>query len=130
MLHLLKTVLAAASNGNRDEVERAAQAARDAVASGPARAITALFAFGLLHQLDDAFAVAEAYYLREGAGPVPVRRTAGEPTINDLHRRVTQILFTPACAEMRADPRFLTLCKRAGLAAYWEKTGLQPDFLG
>jgi hypothetical protein len=88
-----------------------------------------LFALGLLHRVDDGFAVAEAYYLREGAGPVPLHSTDGEPAINDLHRRVTQILFTPACEEMRADPRFLGLCERAGLLAYWESTGLTPDFL-
>jgi DNA-binding winged helix-turn-helix (wHTH) protein len=129
MLQLLKTVISAASTGTAGEIERAAAAARQAAASGPARAIAALFALGLLHRVDDAFAVAEAYYLREGTGPVPLRPTDGEPAINDLHRRVTQILFTPACAEMRDDRRFLRLCERAGLAGYWEQTGLRPDFL-
>jgi hypothetical protein len=122
-------VIAAAAGGSSDGVERAATAARKAAASGPARAITALFALGLLHRVDDAFIVANAYYLREGSGPVPVRHTAGEPSINDQHRRLTQILFTPACAEMRQDSRFTTLCERAGLAAYWEQTGFEPDFL-
>jgi DNA-binding winged helix-turn-helix (wHTH) protein len=129
MLHLLNTVITAASQGSGEAAERAAVAARQAAATGPARAITALFALGLLHRVDDAFAVAEAYYLRHGAGPVPLRPTDGEPAINDLHRRVTQILFTPACAEMREDPRFLPLCERAGLTAYWQQTGLQPDFM-
>jgi DNA-binding winged helix-turn-helix (wHTH) protein len=127
-LQLLRTVIRAASSG-RDEGDRAFEAARQAAASGPARAISALFAAGLLHRVDDAFAIAQAYYLRQGTGPVPVRRTEGEPSINDQHRRVTQILFTPACAAMRADPRFLPLCERTGLAAYWEQTGLAPDFL-
>jgi tetratricopeptide (TPR) repeat protein len=128
-LLLLKNVVAAASHGSIDETDRAAEAARQAAASGPARAISALFALGLLHRVDDAFAVAEAYYLREGSGPVPVRRTRGEPSINDQHRRVTQILFTPACEEMRHDRRFLHLCERTGLVEYWDRTGLQPDFL-
>jgi DNA-binding winged helix-turn-helix (wHTH) protein len=129
MLQLLKLVIAAASHGGSAEIDRAATAARQAAASGPARAITALFALGLLHRVDDGFAVAEAYYLRGGPGPVPVRRTTGEPSINDQHRRVTQILFTPVCAEMREDTRFLRLCERTGLTAYWEQTRLQPDFL-
>lgn len=128
-LRLLRNVVAAASHGSIDEIDRAAEAAREAAASGPARAISALFALGLPHRVDDAFAVAEAYYLREGAGPVPVGRTRGEPSINDQHRRVTQILFTPACEEMRHDRRFLYLCERAGLVDYWNRTGLQPDFL-
>jgi len=129
MLRLLKTVISSSARGGRCETEQAARVAREAAASGPARAIAALFALGLLHQVDDAFEVAEAYYLRHGATPVPLRPTDGEPAINDLHRRVTQILFTPACAEMRDDGRFMPLCERAGLAAYWEQTGLQPDFL-
>ena len=128
-LNLLKMAMTAALSGSIDEVEHAATAARKAAASGPARAITALFALGLLRRVDDAFAVADAYYLREGSGPVPVRHTAGEPSINDQHRRLTQILFTPACAEMRDDSRFMTLCERAGLADYWEQTGFEPDFL-
>lgn len=128
-LQLLRTVVQAAAASDPSAIDRAAAAARKAAASGPARAIVALFALGLLHQVDDSFAVAEAYYLRQGPGPVPLHSTAGEPAINDLHRRVTQILFTPACEDMRADPRFLRLCERAGLVAYWEHSGLTPDFL-
>jgi DNA-binding winged helix-turn-helix (wHTH) protein len=126
---LLKLVIAAAASGRPEDADRAAEVVRAAAASGPARAIVALFALGLLAKVDDSFAVAEGYYLREGADPVPVRHTEGEPMINDLHRRVTQILFTPACADMRGDGRFLGLCERAGLTAYWEQTGLAPDFL-
>lgn len=128
-LKLLKVVLTAVAGGTAGDIDEAVATAREAAASGPARAIVALFGLGLLNRVDDGFAVAEAYYLREGSGPVPVRRTAGEPMINDLHRRVTQILFTPACAGMRDDQRFMRLCERAGLAAYWERTGLTPDFL-
>ena len=128
MLRLLKTVIAAACGGSA-EIERAAAVALQAAASGPARAITALFALGLLHRVDDGFTVAEAYYLRHGSGPGPLHSTQGELTTNDLHRRVTQILFTPACAEMRRDSRFLNLCERIGLSSYWEQTGLTPDFL-
>lgn len=71
-LGLLKLVIEAAADGSLAQVERAAAVARQAAASGPARAISALFALGLLHRVDDAFAVAEAYYLRSGPGPVPL----------------------------------------------------------
>jgi hypothetical protein len=128
-LQLLRMVIAAAQSCRPDAVDRAATVAREAAASGPARAISAMFALCLLGRIDDAFAVADAYYLRLGVGPVPVRRTEGEPSINDQHRRVTQILFTPVCARMREDPRFLPLCERAGLKHYWDQTGLTPDFL-
>jgi DNA-binding winged helix-turn-helix (wHTH) protein len=128
-MELLKVVIKAAASGSAGEMDRAAAVAVAAAASGPARAITALFALGLLNRLEDWFAVADGYYLRQGTGPVPVHRTTGEPSINDQHRRVTQILFTPACRQMREDPRFLGLCNRIGLSAYWEQTGFTPDFL-
>lgn len=128
-LRLLQAVIGAAASRTPDDVDRAAASARQAAAAGPARAITALFALGLLDRVDESFGVAEAYYLRRGAGPVPVRQTPGEPSINDQHRRVTQILFTPACARMREDARFMTLCESIGLAGYWQETGLEPDFL-
>ena len=38
-----------------------------------------------------------------------------EPSVNDQHRRVTQVLFTPAGAGMRSDPRFMEFCERIGL---------------
>ena len=129
MLQLLKVVVAAVAEGSPASIDQAAATARDAAASGPARAIAALFALGLLDRVDDSFAVADAYYLRQGAGPVPLHSTKGELATNDLHRRVTQILFTPACAEMRQHPRFARLCDRSGLTSYWEQTGLAPDFL-
>jgi DNA-binding winged helix-turn-helix (wHTH) protein len=129
MFHLLKSVITAVADGGQAALDGAADAARQAAASGPARAVAALFALGLLGRVDDAFAVAEAYYFRQGAAPVPLHSTRGELATNDLHRRVTQILFTPAGAAMRDDPRFVRLCERAGLTAYWEQTGLTPDFL-
>ena len=39
------------------------------------------------------------------------------------------MLFTPALTDMRADPRFMPMCARMGLAAYWEAEGVSPDFI-
>lgn len=128
-LRLLRMVLSAAANGSANALDEAAAVAGQAAQTGPAQAITALFALGLLQRTDDAFALAGAYYLRSGKGPVPVRHTDGEPSVNDQHRRVTQILFTPACAAMRDDARFARLCERVGLLAHWQQTGLAPDFM-
>ena len=58
-----------------------------------------------------------------------MRRVEGEPSINDQHRRVTQILFTPAFADARADSGFDRLCDRIGLSEYWDATGAPPDFV-
>jgi len=96
--------------------------------AGPAQAIASLFSAGLLQSREAIFEIAEAYYFRTGKVPVPMRHTAHELSVNDQHRRVTQILFTPVFEGMRDDPRFLSLCHRAGLSSYWDATGLRPDF--
>lgn len=128
-LRLLKLVVSAHTAGDAALGEQAARACSDAAARGPAQALGALNGLGLLGRVDEAFSVAGAYYHRAGAGPVPLRHTNEDPSINDQHRRVTQMLFTPAGAAMRSDPRFLPMCERMGLVVYWEQTGLAPDFL-
>lgn len=40
----------------------------------------------------------------------------------------TYILFRPGVAPARRDPRFMLLAKRAGLIAYWQQTGIWPEF--
>lgn len=129
-IRLLRTAVSASLSGRELAADEAAQACCAAAARGPAQALAAINGLGLLGRVDDLFDVAYAYYLRTGQGPVPMRRTSGEPSINDQHRRVTQALFTPACAGMRAErSRFLELCARMGLTDYWDTTGLRPDFL-
>ena len=129
-IELLRLPVAASLSDNASLTDEAARACSGAAVRGPTQAIAAMFGLGLLGRVDDLFDVAGAYYLRAGKGPVPMRRTSGEPSINDQHRRVTQALFTPACAVMRDErSRFLDLCARMGLTAYWESTGVAPDFL-
>ena len=129
-MSLLRLCVTAALDDNGSLADEAARACSGAAARGPTQAVAAMFGLGLLGRVDDLFDVAAAYYLRAGKGPVPMRRTTGEPSINDQHRRVTQVLFTPACAGMRdLRSRFLNLCARMGLTEYWESTGLAPDFL-
>ena len=40
----------------------------------------------------------------------------------------TTVLFSPATARMRRDPRFLTLAARTGLTDYWRASGTWPAF--
>lgn len=127
---LLRMSVRASLGENSPLVDEAARACSGAAMRGPAQAVAAMFGLGLLGRADALFDVATAYYLRAGKRPVPMRRTSGEPSINDQHRRVTQALFTPACADIRAErSRFIELCERMGLADYWASTGLTPDFL-
>jgi tetratricopeptide (TPR) repeat protein len=41
---------------------------------------------------------------------------------------ISDILFRPALASVRRDPRFMPLAKRVGLLDYWQKSGKWPDF--
>ena len=128
-LNFYRAVAAARATGDADALNRAAATSLEVAGSGPGWAIAAMFALGLLQRPREQLAVASAYYLREGPRPVPVRRVEGEPSINDQHRRVTQILFTPAFADARADSGFDRLCDRIGLSEYWDATGAPPDFV-
>jgi hypothetical protein len=42
---------------------------------------------------------------------------------------MTQWLFTPPVAALRADPRFRDICDGIGLTGYWRRRGLRPDYL-
>jgi DNA-binding winged helix-turn-helix (wHTH) protein len=129
MLGFLRTVLRAAAAdkpAGREEIRTASLAF---AATGPAAALAALFALGLSDQCHEQFEVLQAYYFHEGPAPVPSHHTASELSLNEQHRRLTQVLFTPVLASARRDRRFLLLCKRIGLADYWEESGLTPDFL-
>jgi DNA-binding winged helix-turn-helix (wHTH) protein len=128
MLQFLTVVASAAVSGEGARVQQAVDASCEASRRGPAQAVAALLALGLFQRVDEAFDVANGYYARLGGTPVPLRRVPDEPSINDQHRRVTQPLFTPAGAGMRADPRFDDLCRRIGLHAYWEDSGCEPNF--
>ena len=56
-------------------------------------------------------------------------KTRRTDELNDATWRInTQYLFTPPCAVMRADPRFLTLCEGMGLVDYWRSRGVRPDY--
>lgn len=79
-----------------------------------------------LGRIDMAVAVARRLYL--GRLPAAPRRTMlptiGLPAATDPP---TAALFMPPVAALFADPRFLSLTKDIGLAAYWRRTG-PPDF--
>ena len=41
---------------------------------------------------------------------------------------ISYMLFRPAYAGLRRDPRFMQVAKRIGLVDYWRKSGKWPDF--
>ena len=124
------TFTALADRGDREAHERAVTRNLRAAEMGPAQSLAAVMHLAALGEPDASLRVAEGYLLRRGVVSVGVHKTAADPSVTDQHRRVTQMLFLPVTANLRAHSRFLTLCEDMGLAAYWEAAGVVPDFLG
>ena len=74
-----------------------------------------------------AFEVTEGFLLWRGR--IVSKDQANGKRMDDYSRRMTQWLFTPPCALMRADPRFGKLCDEFGLTAYWRARNVKPDYL-
>lgn len=89
---------------------------------GAINAIRDACAFG---RLDEAFAVADAYYFNRGFS-VPDYPTPESGT--SLDERQTRFLFAPITRPMRADPRFIRLTGELGLERFWRETGIPPDY--
>lgn len=122
----LGALLAGAEARARSDAVRANVAAAQ---RGPPQSVAAVIHLAGLDAVDEAFAVSEGYLLRRGPLAVGVGKKPTDPAVTDQYRRVTQMLFLPVAACLRADPRFTSLCEEAGLADYWARSDLTPDFL-
>jgi DNA-binding winged helix-turn-helix (wHTH) protein len=111
-------------------VQAAAKAVVESAMSGPGASVNAILILSALGRLDEAFAVADGYLLRQGPHIMPLRYTRAQTWVNDQRHRKTMMLFVPATAPMRVDPRFIDLCRGAGFVDYWRQSGQWPDFLG
>ena len=129
IIDTLRAALAAAGT----KQPAAVGAAVDQVMAGVSRSVAAVVnGMMLLNHLgatDRAFDLARAYYLEQGPIIAAVSWRPGQPMIQDQRRRKTNMLFTPTAAAMRSDPRFMPLMQQMGLADYWDKRGIRPDFL-
>ena len=79
-----------------------------------------------LGEKDLAFEVTEGFLLWRGK--IVTTDQANGKKMDDYSRRMTQWLGSPRVAFMRADSRFLKLCKDFGLTAYWRARGVRPDY--
>jgi len=115
--------------GNDEALRReAADALLAQAAAHTGAAVNAILGLALLGELEGAFAVAEGYLLRRG--PLTGNlRTPGALPVAEQRWRKTMMLFVPATAGMRADPRFAALTEDMGLGEYWRRSGKRPDFL-
>jgi DNA-binding winged helix-turn-helix (wHTH) protein len=96
---------------------------------GPLLAVTVTLDLAALGEVDTALDVTEAYLLERGALQAGTSWRPGQPLHVDVRRRLTNHLFLPVCAAMRAHPRFGGFMRQAGLEDFWRSTGRTPDHL-
>lgn len=111
------------------DVAAAVTAVLSLVSRGPSNSVNAVVILCGLGEIDRAYEVSTAYLLERGPLMASVRWRDGQVSINDQHRRKSNMLFIPVAEAMRADKRFLELTAQIGLSSYWERIGVLPDFL-
>lgn len=129
LVELTRTTLAAILSGRPADRERSVRLIMQGIARAPTGSITGILMLNGLGETDRAFDVATAYLLERGPLFAEVQWSVGGISLNDTRRRKTHMLFIPASAAMRADPRFMPLVTDIGLAAYWDRARVVPDFL-
>jgi hypothetical protein len=125
---LWRAGLRALDNRSTETIAKARESAFTAARSSGDLAGQAVMIMAALGDIDASFAIADGFLLSRGLivrhGP-----PSSVPASDALYRVNTQWLFTPPCAVMRADPRFLPLCDGIGLTEYWRRRGVKPDFM-
>jgi DNA-binding winged helix-turn-helix (wHTH) protein/tetratricopeptide (TPR) repeat protein len=101
----------------------------DVATGGPLVAVTSALVLGALGAVDRALDVVEAYLLERGPVMAGTAWRPGQALHYDVRRRLTQFLFLPSMAAVRAHPRFAAIMRDSGIAAYWRASGHRPDYL-
>jgi hypothetical protein len=119
--------IAALASRSPSDIAKARETSIHAADAGPWLAGQSVMILSALGVVDSAFDIAEGFLLSRG--PVAAAKSRVEDLASDAVARInTQWLFTPPCAAMRADARFLPLCEGMGLADYWAARGVRPDY--
>ncbi|MBY9063842.1 winged helix-turn-helix domain-containing protein [Sphingomonas yunnanensis] len=109
------------------EVAAAAAAYVEAAHRGSGHAENAIQFLSAAGRLDQAFAIAQGYFLQRGFAVGTLRFSRRQGTYTAPDQRVSWFLFAPPCAALRRDPRFGSLARTMGLTRYWRETGTRPD---
>jgi DNA-binding winged helix-turn-helix (wHTH) protein len=123
-----RRTLAAIDSSRPEDVEAATQAILKGAARSSGGAVNAILMLSGLGATDPALRVAEGYLLRRGSLAGPLGYAPEEAKVNDQRWRKTMMLFLPVTAPMRADPRFARLVEDLGMADYWRRAGVRPDY--
>jgi tetratricopeptide (TPR) repeat protein len=110
------------------DIDAAVAAAMEGARKGAGFAENGIQFMSALGRLDEAFAIADAYYFARGFDPGELRFSTEQGTYTRRDARRTHMLFLPSTVALRADPRFLRLAGQIGLTRYWQQTGVKPDY--
>jgi DNA-binding winged helix-turn-helix (wHTH) protein len=121
--------LKALASGAPADIKAAMTGTIDRLARSPAAAVNGICVATKLGDLDSAFTMADAYLLRRGPHVGVLRSGPDQLPLTDQRWQMTMMLFIPATAAIRSDPRFTPLCRDMGMADYWNSSRTQPDFL-
>ena len=122
-----RAALEALETRTRPAIDEARTACLSAARKVPSLVNDIVMILGALELVDEAFEVTDGFILWRGK--IVSEEQADGRASDDYNRRMTQWLFTPPLAGMRADPRFARLCDEFGLTAYWRSRNIQPDYL-
>jgi DNA-binding winged helix-turn-helix (wHTH) protein len=138
-LSLWRTFLDAVDEPSAGNIAKARAASVRAAETAGGFAVDTVMMLSALGQVDAAFDIANGFLLSRGrliskgaatALVVSKGRAARIDELNDATWRInTQYLFTPPCAVLRSDRRFLQLCAGMGLTEYWRRRGTKPDYM-
>lgn len=129
MVNSLRASIAAARSKQPADVENATRMVMGGVSRSVAGVVSGMMLLNLMGAIDEAFELAEAYYLERGPVLAAMEWRPGQAFVPDQRRRKTNMLFVPSGAAMQRDPRFMPLMEEIGMADYWSKRGIKPDFL-
>ncbi len=119
-----KRLAALIAGGGQSEADAIVAEGRKSARAFTLPAEEAIKSASALGRLDDAFAIANAYYFNTGF-VIPDLPSSSSVS---LDQRETRFLFQPPAKRMRADPRFEKLVKDLGFDAYWRQSGKPPDY--
>lgn len=129
LTELWNACLPALDQPSAGAIANARNACLEAAKKAGALAAHAVMILAALGDVNASFDIADGFL--RWRGKIVRQGESTREVTNDAAWRVgVQWLFTPPCASMRADPRFLMLCDGIGLTEYWRSRRVRPDYLG
>lgn len=126
LAHYWRAALDALDQPSPINLARARAASLAGAEASAQLATEAVQAMSALRQIDTAFDIANGLLLSRG--PIVLHDSAALAASDAGWRLGTQWMFTPPAVPMWRDPRFMAMCEGIGLADYWRRRGVKPDF--